>query len=533
MKNPLTSPKSRKIAFFAFVAMVVVCLLMVAWFLMRSPFSRESVLKQLGEAGMGNVQISGFHHLYFPHLGCVLENVRFQHNPKPGTPPLIVIKELTIQGSVIGMFSGRVHVIRANEMRILIPPANTESFQSPQRSTVVIDNIIADGATLEIVSRQADVAPLKFVFQTFSLSHVGGSGPASFRARISNPEPPGEIITAGKFGPWDQKNVGDTPVSGEFSFQHADLSAFHGIAGLLSSSAQFSGKVNHIEVRGSTDTPHFTVTSSSHKVDLRTQFQGLVNAQNGDTSLDNLLATFWKTTIWSKGSIASASGQTGKVTSFEFASKDGRIQDLLRLFSQARQAPMSGEVSFHGKASIPSENRSFLRKVILKGDFGIDAGKFTKADTQESVNHLSQGALGEEVPKSDDPGESQAPVLSGLKGHVELKDGVARFFSLSFSVPGALASLHGTYNLLTERIDLHGTLKTISQPSNTTHGVKALILKVLDPFFKKKRAGYTMPIKITGTYDNPSFGMDLADHDSKNPPRKDANSSQSSKASQH
>jgi hypothetical protein len=41
------------------------------------------------------------------------------------------------------------------------------------------------------------------------------------------------------------------------------------------------------------------------------------------------------------------------------------------------------------------------------------------------------------------------------------------------------------------------------------------LLKVLDPFFKKKRAGYVMPVKITGTYEHPFFGLDLIDKDKK------------------
>jgi hypothetical protein len=152
----------------------------------------------------------------------------------------------------------------------------------------------------------------------------------------------------------------------------------------------------------------------------------------------------------------------------------------------------------------------------LQGDFGIDAGSFTKADTQQGVNHLSEGALSEgENRKIEKEEEESATVLSDLKGHVVLKDGTATFSNLSFSVPGAMAHMEGTYSLLTEKIDLHGTLKTESEPSNTTHGMKSLILKVLDPFFKKKRVGYVMPVKITGTYDHPSFGLDMRDRDDK------------------
>jgi AsmA-like C-terminal region len=98
---------------------------------------------------------------------------------------------------------------------------------------------------------------------------------------------------------------------------------------------------------------------------------------------------------------------------------------------------------------------------------------------------------------------------------VLLRDGTARLSNLSFSVPGALAQLQGTYNLITERVDLHGTLRTNSEPSDTTHGMKSMLLKVLDPFFKKKHAGYAMPVKITGTYEHPAFGLDLNNRDQK------------------
>jgi hypothetical protein len=37
------------------------------------------------------------------------------------------------------------------------------------------------------------------------------------------------------------------------------------------------------------------------------------------------------------------------------------------------------------------------------------------------------------------------------------------------------------------------------------------MLKVLDPFFKNKPDGYLAPVKITGTYDHPEFGLDLGD----------------------
>src|SRR5712692_10271227 len=111
-------------------------------------------------------------------------------------------------------------------------------------------------------------------------------------------------------------------------------------------------------------------------VELKTQFHAVVNGENGDTFLQQVVATLWKTTVWSQGGVAGTSGQPGKTTSVELAAKDGRIQDLLLLFARSDRAPMSGTVSFHAKVSIPPGKRAFLEKVELQGDFGIDAGSF-------------------------------------------------------------------------------------------------------------------------------------------------------------
>jgi hypothetical protein len=55
---------------------------------------------------------------------------------------------------------------------------------------------------------------------------------------------------------------------------------------------------------------------------------------------------------------------------------------------------------------------------------------------------------------------------------------------------------------------LHGALKMDSDLSDTAHGAKAVVLKLLDPFFKKKRGGSDVPVKIGGDYHHPIFGMD-------------------------
>jgi hypothetical protein len=508
--------KMRKIILLAAAAIGLVLIAAVIFLALRWPFKREAVLKDLEEASMSKVGIGAFRSTYFPRPGCVLERVTFQHNPQAGSPPLITIQRLRIESGFAGLFAKHVRRIRTEGVRIVIPVRGSgEHFQAPQRSSFVIDEVIADGAILEIGTREPHKQPVQFSFHSFGLSNVGSSGPASFHAKLSIPEPPGELTTSGKFGPWNPGDVGKVMLSGEYLFERADLGVFPGVAGLLSSSGTFSGNVNRIEVAGLTDVPRFTVTSSSHREQLKTQFHAVVNGENGDAFLEQVVATFWKTTVWSEGSVAGTPGKPGKTASFELAAKNGRIQDLLLLFARSERSPMSGTASFHAHANIPPGKGGFLEKVELEGDFGIDDGSFTKFETQEGVNHLSQGARGDEnAHKTEQEQNDPETVLSDLKGHVRLKDGIARFSNLAFRVPGAAAQMQGTYNLITERIDLRGTLRTESAPSNTTRGVKSLLMKALDPFFKKKRAiGYSMPVKITGTYQHPSFGLDLGGDD--------------------
>jgi hypothetical protein len=276
---------------------------------------------------------------------------------------------------------------------------------------------------------------------------------------------------------------------------------FHGIAGMLSSQGKFQGTLEHIGVRGSTDTPDFEVTSSGHSVKLETQFEAFVNAENGDVMLQRVNSNFNKTTVVSNGGVVGTPDHEGKTATVDLQVSNGRIQDILRLFVTSDEAPMSGAVSLRAHVMIPPGAKPFLKKVELLSDFGVDTGSF-KPKTQQHVNQLSAASRGE----SDD---NPATVLSDLKGHVVLRDGTATFSNLSFGVPGAFAEMHGTYNLLTNGIDLHGILKMDSDLSKMEHGVKSLLLKTMDPFFTKKAGGSAVPFKITGTYKHPSFGLDV------------------------
>ena len=104
-------------------------------------------------------------------------------------------------------------------------------------------------------------------------------------------------------------------------------------------------------------------------------------------------------------------------------------------------------------------------------------------------------------------------VLADLNGRVVLAQGIAHFSDLRFSVPGAKARMQGTYDILNHKIDLHGRMRVDSNISKTQTGFKSLLLKIMDPIFKKKKKGEVVPIHIVGTYEKPQFGLDLTEQE--------------------
>jgi hypothetical protein len=475
------------------------------------PFAQAQVLQDLREAGDSQVQVRSFRQTYFPSPGCILEGVIFHHQPGEAKP-LITIEKLTIQGSYLGLLSQKVSRLTAEGMLISIPPFDTHSTFHTTQSKITIAEIVANGSAVEFASSEPGEKPLRFDIHEALLRDVGWKGPLTYHVMVHNPKPPGEVTADGKFGVWNTTDAGETPISGGYKFEQADLSVYRGISGMLSSTGKFEGKLAHIDISGATDTPDFEVKLGRHPVRLTTEFSAYVDATHGDTFLKRVSANFWKTHIEASGSIAKSPGGKGKTALIDLRSSSARIEDLLLLFVKADRAPMSGSVALQARVEIPPGKEEFLKRVKLRGSFGIGSGTFSKPSTQEGVNKLSAGALGEK-----DPADPET-VLTDLTGQVNLLDGTSTFSDLSFSVPGAAARMHGTYNLLDHKIDLRGQMQVDSKISNTESGAKAFLMKMMEPFFKKRKKGEIVPIRISGAYEHPTFGLDLNDKNAQKVP---------------
>lgn len=473
------------------------------------PMLRERVIAAIKEQYKSEVEIKDLNISMFPRFSAVGENLTLHQKNRPGFPPLITVKRLTVNATLSGMMSDPMRVERVilEGLQINVPPKRHDPDKTkepkPEPPRFVINEVIADGTFLQIISKKEGKEPLTFDISKLTLHSAGTTEPMNFRATLTNPTPPGDIQSTGKFGPWDNDEPSLTPVSGSYTFQNADLSDFKGIAGTLSSEGKYQGQLGRIEVDGTTDTPDFTVKTGGHPVHLKTQFHAIVDGTDGDTYLDPVNAQFGRSSIVARGGVYGRPGVKGKTVSLDVTVSNSRIEDLLRLAVKGDKPLITGAVAFRTKFELPPGDQDVIQKLRLDGGFGVNSARFTSFNVQEKVDELSQRARGQ----VGDEAEAES-VVSNLRGRFILNNGTIRFSSLNFNVPGAAVNLLGGYGLRGEEIDFTGTLRTQAKVSQMTTGVKSFFLKLADPLFKKKGAGAVVPIKISGTREEPKFGLD-------------------------
>src|ERR1700733_1886622 len=322
-------------------AVCVVVLGAVVLVLCRRAFSQPAVLQDLQEASDSQVEVRSFRQIFFPVPGCILEGVVFRHG-LPQINPLISVEKLIVRGSYLGLLSTHVDRMTAEGMRVSIPAFGTGQPFHTTRSQITVEEFIANGATVEFASSHPDQPPLRFDIHEATLRDVAPHGPFSFRLKVHNPEPPGEVSIAGKFGEWNKADPGQTPIAGD------------------------------------TDTPDFEVKSGKHPVRLTSEFTAYVDATRGDTFLKHVRASFGKTQVEAEGSIAGTPNGNGKTALINLTANNAHIEDILRLFDSESRPPMSGSVTLHARTEIPPGKEGFLKKVKVGGNFGIGSGVFSQ-----------------------------------------------------------------------------------------------------------------------------------------------------------
>jgi hypothetical protein len=507
----VAGPASSRMMRFALIAGVIVALVIATLALASGALSaivRERAVNGLKDTFGADLQFKNLTVALFPRIVVTAEDVVFRQEDRPEFPPLITIRKLTASTNPLNALRKHVGLVTVEGLQLHVPPRRGQTppaqrgAGSGTRSAFAIDEVIADGTALTIIPKDSAKEPLEFEISRLRLNGAGPSSAMSFHADLRNARPPGDIHSDGSFGPWVKEEPGDTPVSGTYTFRNADLSVFKGIAGTLSSDGKYSGVLQYITADGTTDTPDFSVKISGNPVDLKTRFHAIVDGTNGDTLLQPVDAQFGHSELLARGGVEQLHGTKGKTVSLDVTATHARVEDLLRLGASGK-AMMSGLADFHTKLVVPPGPESIEQKLKLDGAFDVGSAQFKELNVQEKVNKLSHSGQGD---PTEDP---DATVASDFAGRFTLDRGVMTFQSLSFTVPGVGVSLSGKYGVADGSLDFQGTARLDAKLSQATTGIKSFLLKAVNPLFERHKAGAVLPIKITGTRDAPSFGLNL------------------------
>ncbi len=491
------------------------------WLSRLRPVAREKVIalleKRFDDVRLEKLELRLVPGLaLFPRLAAVGEglSVSLPGRTAEGVPPFVTMTKFEVEVGLLGILREPIRVknLRLDELTIQIPPKRHDSQPSSEHEpppAFVIDDLVADGAILRILPRDPEKKPLQFDLNQLRVQAAGVSEPMRFDAILQNAKPPGEIQTKGEFGPLVLFDAGATPVSGDYVFADADLSVFKGIGGTLYSEGRFDGVLERIDVKGLTRTPDFQLTSAGTSVDLRTDFEAVVDGTNGDTLLSPVNAILASSDFQTAGGVGHRAGTPGKTVCLAAEGADGRIEDFLRLAMKSQRPFMTGGIRFRSSILIPQGDVDVVDKLVLDGEFVIDSALFPESEVQGKVDDLSQMAQSDKSEEGAVSALSAERVLSDMRGSFQLEKGVMSLSYLSFRVPGAEVRLEGTYGLVNQRIDFRGELRMEAKVSEVTSGWKSFFLKMVDPLFQTKDAGSVIPIKIQGTPDAPSFGVEV------------------------
>ncbi len=494
VRGRLQCVKKRTAGVIAGLALVVVGAL-AYFFVSKWPFTQSAVERSLGRTFSGTAHAGSFQSRWFPQPGFIAGDVQIQG--KNGT---LSMKRLLVESSYPAMLrhSHDLNAIHVEGVSAHLSRGGGLTSIGEGKSTVY--HLTIDRSSLVIDGSSPGDDPFELGIGHADLRDLSPGRPMGFNMVLQYMRPRGRLELKGEYGPKSSSEGGKTPIKGHFRFVQADLGVFHGLNGVLTGEGDFDGPMENIRVAGTTNVPDFKVADKAHHaVPVSAQFTAFVNGTTGDTRLQPVETEILHTHIHWDGDVAQQ-GEAGKAVRLEFQSAGARVQDLLYLVTKAPRPAMNGPISFRAHALVPPEQGEFLKRVRLDGDFGIEDAKFGNPKTQSNVTKLSERASGD---KNDDVDPSS--VISDLKGHVSLRGGIAYLSNVSFRVPGATASLAGTFNVITHAVNIRGKLAMEAEISKATSGVKSFFLKALDPFFKRKHAGAVIPVRITGTSSHPVF----------------------------
>jgi hypothetical protein len=511
------------------------------------PMLREQIVEKLSEHFHARVELDSFHVSLINGLWAEGKGLRIWPPAQvagvavPGNPatiatdsgePLIRIDEFRFHAP-IHYEPGkpiRIRVVELVGLDVDLPPkthfahaamaGNGGGGSGPAQPSAKflqfeVDSVDCTRAHLTMETSKPGKLPLEFEIAHLKLTHVNMGGQMHFDAELTNPRPAGTILTSGVLGPWETSDPGETPLAGNYQFEHADLGVFNGIAGILESTGKYAGVLRTLLVDGKTDTPDFRLTHFGTSLPLHTQFHALVDGTNGDTRLQPVDATLGHSHFTAEGQIVrvpvgnlknGTARPGGHEISLTVNVDRGRIEDFLKLTSRTGTPLLTGDLAVKSTVDIAPGKEPVHERLRLNGRFDLEDVNFTSPKIQNYIGQLSLRGQGRAKDAKISDGKD---VRSAIESDFKMAAGVINLPDVKYTVPGAEIDVAGTYGVEKGALDFMGTARTQATVSQLVGGWKGILLKPADRIFKKDGAGTEVPIHVRGTREDPQFGVDL------------------------
>jgi hypothetical protein len=508
------------------VAVILAALLAIvgSLFTRLTPHVRDLAVQALNERFDARTELATLQVSLFPQPAVHGTGLVIRYKGRDDVAPLVSIRSFSASASITGLMFEPLHLktVDLDGLEIRVPPGGlrgqdlglggpkadgdgktgqADAAKSGRSSPIVIDAIRARAARLQIDTDKPGKLPRVFDIHDLELLDFAFDRPAAFEARLTNPKPAGEIHAKGTFGPWHTADPRKTPLGADYTFDDANLDTIKGIGGTLSSKGRFHGVLERIHVEGTTDTPDFQVDIAGQPVHLQTRFAAIVDGTNGDTWLDPVEVTLaGSSRIVARGEVVRSEDVKGRKVSLKVTIDDARIEDVLKLAIKTPTPPLTGAMELETSFLLPAGDEDVPERLELAGAFALKRARFTSFDVQKRIDTLSRRG------RTDDRGPS---VVSNLTGRFAMKDGRLRFSNLTFAVPGSVVQLAGSFDLGSEQLDFGGHLLLDAALHETVTGVKSVLMRIAQPFFRRPGGGSKLPIRVSGTPEQPAFGLDV------------------------
>ena len=217
------------------------------------PILRVAVIETLSTRFKSKVELDAFHVSLLKGLQVSGDGLRIfgdtdPNNHEPGIQPIINVAEFQFRMGIRAFLRTpmRVDTVYVRGLQLNLPPREHRdemNRMAPKEGKIkiVVDRFVCDNAQLIINTLKPGKLPLEFDIESLKMTTIGPGLPLHFDANLTNPKPVGNVLSSGSFGPWQADSPRDTPVSGTYSFNHADLGTIKGIGGILSSTGKYAG----------------------------------------------------------------------------------------------------------------------------------------------------------------------------------------------------------------------------------------------------------------------------------------------------